>query len=85
MFECLNCSLVEIVYENSSSSGLQELNLKLKMLQFELEKYLKITNVDYGIVGVYQHENDKHYIVRGVLCLGSKNFSDLNSDMESSV
>lgn len=55
------------------------------MLQFELEKYLKVTNVDYGIVGVYQHENDKHFIVRGVLCLGSKNFNDLKSDMESSV
>jgi hypothetical protein len=55
------------------------------MLQFELEKYLKITSVDYGIVGVYQHENDKHYIVRGVLCLGSKNFNELKNDMESSV
>ena len=55
------------------------------MLQFELEKYLKVTNLDYGIVGVYQHENDKNYIVRGVLCLGSKNFNDLKTDMESSV
>lgn len=55
------------------------------MLQFELEKYLKINSVDYGIVGVYQHENDKHYLVRGILCLGSKNFNELKNDMESSV
>lgn len=55
MFDSLNCSLIEIVYENLSSSPLHDLNTKLKMLQFELEKYLKITSVDYGIVGVYQH------------------------------
>jgi len=85
MFDCLNCTLIEIVYENSSNSGVQELNLKLKMLQFELEKYLKINSLDYGIVGVYQHENDKHYLVRGILCLGSKNFNELKNDMESSV
>lgn len=46
---------------------------------------MKINSIDYGIVGVYQHENDKHYLVRGILCLGSKNFNELKNDMESSV
>ena len=73
------------MYENSSNASLSELNQKIKMLSFELEKYLKINSVDYGIVGVYQHLNDKRYMVKGLLCLGSKNDVELKSDMESSV
>lgn len=56
----------------------------VKIVQVESEKYLK-GNVDYGFLGVYQNEKDKLYQIRGMICLGSKPFEDLQKDFESSI
>lgn len=54
--------------ENKESS-----TLKLKDLHRKIMNGLN-TEVDYGMVGLYQSEKDKQFIIRGIVCLGSKTF-----------
>ena len=43
------------------------------------------TEVDYGMLGLYQSEKDSQYIIRGIVCLGSKSFEDFESSIHSNT
>ena len=51
---------------------------KLRIIERILRKYL-VTNTDYGIIGRYKQQKDNNFIIRGIICLGSKSFEDFES------
>lgn len=79
MFDDLNCSLVEIVQPIDDSETNKP--LKIKMLHSKIQDQLN-PEIDYGILGLYQSEKDKKYIIRGLICLGSKTIEELESRLQ---
>ena len=63
MFDNLLCSLVELHYCPEKDASFQELEKNLSSSISALPKLLK--PVDYGFLGIYQNEKDRHHRLQG--------------------
>lgn len=72
MYDNLLLNLLELHYCPDKESSLQELEKNLALALQLLPKLLK--PIDYGFLGIYQNEKDRHYRLQGLLCLGSHSF-----------
>ena len=79
MFDNLLCSLVELHYCPDKDASFQELEKNLSSSISALPKLLK--PVDYGFLGIYQNEKDRHHRLQGLLCLGSHSFEEFNEEL----
>lgn len=70
MYDRLNLTLVELSVPSSMQS-LNELSKSVRLITHALRQSI-CGNLDYGIIGIYQYEKDKHYEIRGMLAMGSK-------------
>lgn len=41
-----------------------------------------IKNIDYGFLGIYQHEKDRHHQLQGLICLGSHSFEEFSEELQ---
>lgn len=81
MYDNLLCTLVELHYcPNDQEHSFQELEKNLTLATQELPKVLRNV-VDYGFLGVYFNEKDRHYRLQGLLCLGSHAFEEFAEEM----
>ena len=52
----------------------------MNIVMQELPKLLKL-NVDYGFMGIYLNEKDRHYRLQGLICLGSHQFEQFADEI----
>ncbi len=47
-----------------------------------IPKFLK--PIDYGFLAIYQNQNekDRHYLLQGLICLGSHSFEEFNEEIQ---
>lgn len=79
MFDNLLCTLVELHYCPEKDASFQELEKNLSTSINAFPKLLK--PVDYGFLGIYQNEKDRHHRLQGLLCLGSHSFEEFNDEL----
>lgn len=75
MYDNLQCTLIELHFCPEKESPFQELEKNMTLAVQALTKILK--SVDYGFLGIYQTEKDRHHRLQGLICLGSHSFEEL--------
>lgn len=70
MYDNLICNLIEIHYSGEKENTYQELEKSINVAFPHASKLLK--PIDYGFMGVYLKEKDRHCHIEGFICLGSQ-------------
>jgi hypothetical protein len=79
MYDNLLCSLVELHFAPDKDFSFQELEKHMTLALQTLPRVLK--PIDYGFLGVYLNEKERHHRLQGLLCLASHNFEELNEEL----
>jgi hypothetical protein len=79
MYDNLICNLIELHYCPDKEYGFPELEKNLTVAIQTLPKLIK--SIDYGFLGIYQNEKDRHHRLQGLVCLGSHSYEEFNEEL----